>query len=219
MEELWDRQYRRLTLTFDPGRVETRTCFEPGPRSASRGREAVRSGRRPRLARYKRVPMSEGFRKSFRGGPAERIPPDPKQWRLVPPKVGALDDVVADFSQPMDYPLLLSMLQVTDGRADIAGTGTVAKQETEWRFTPRPPLKPGPYHVIVDTRLEDFAGNHIGHAFDIDMFQPVTPRIASNKISLPFVIPRAFCRCRWLQHSSVIAGAGQIHPCALISAG
>jgi hypothetical protein len=188
-EELWDREYRRLTLTFDPGRIKRGLASNQalGPPLVEGKRYTLVIDRAWPDARG--VPMLEGFRKSFRGGPAERVPPDPKQWRLIPPKAGALDAVVVDFPQPMNYPLLLSMLHVTDGGADIAGRVTVAKQETEWRFTPSAPWKPGHYQVVVDTRLEDLAGNHIGQAFDIDVFQHVTSRITSKKISLPFVIP------------------------------
>jgi hypothetical protein len=38
----------------------------------------------------------------------------------------------------------------------------------------------------VDTALEDLAGNHIGHAFDIDTFEGVTEHITAKTISLPF---------------------------------
>jgi hypothetical protein len=187
-EELWDREYRRLTLTFDPGRIKR------GLTSNETLGPPIVEGKRYTLVidrdwpDAKGAPMVEGFRKAFRGGPAERIPPDPKQWRIVAPRAGSSDALVLNSPTPMNYPLLLSMIQVRGGRADIAGTVTVAKQETEWRFTPRAPWKPGHYQVIVDTALEDLAGNHIGQAFDIDVFEHVTKQITSNMISLPFVV-------------------------------
>lgn len=42
--------------------------------------------------------------------------------------------------------------------------------------------------MVVDTALEDLAGNHLGQAFDIDVFQHVTEHIATKTISLPFVV-------------------------------
>ena len=68
------------------------------------------------------------------------------------------------------------------------GTVGVGRQETEWRFTPREPWKPGDYQVVVDTGIEDLAGNHIGQAFDIDVFNQVTEHIVTKTISLPFSV-------------------------------
>ena len=60
------------------------------------------------------VPLIAGFRKSFRGGPAERSKPDPKQWRVTAPKAGTSGALVVDFPTPMNYPLLQRMLQAKE---------------------------------------------------------------------------------------------------------
>jgi hypothetical protein len=64
----------------------------------------------------------------------------------------------------------------------------IVQGETEWRLTPREPWKPGDYKLVVDTGLEDVAGNHIGEAFDIDVFDHVTQHIASKTVALPFTV-------------------------------
>jgi hypothetical protein len=88
----------------------------------------------------------------------------------------------------MDYALLQRMIQVSDGRGRIDGTVTVDRNETQWIFTPRDAWKPGAYRLVVDTAIEDLAGNHIGQPFDVDVFERVTERIATQTISLPFDI-------------------------------
>jgi hypothetical protein len=85
----------------------------------------------------------------------------------------------------MDYALLLRLLDVTG----VAGTASVERQETEWRFIPSQPWKPGDYTLMVDTALEDLAGNRIGQAFDVDIFEKVSEHLSSKTISLPFRIP------------------------------
>jgi hypothetical protein len=65
---------------------------------------------------------------------------------------------------------------------------SILKEETEWRWTPRQPWPAGDYQLVVDTALEDLAGNHIGQAFDIDVFQRVTEHIAAKTISVPFAV-------------------------------
>src|SRR5207244_2255398 len=80
--------------------------------------------------------MVEGFRKSFRGGPAQRTPPDPKQWRVTAPKAGTSSALVVDFPTSMNYPLLQRMLQVSGPQGNVSGTISITRQEAEWRFTP-----------------------------------------------------------------------------------
>ena len=187
-EELWDPNYQRLTMTFDPGRIKRGLTSNEtiGPPIAEGKRYTLVIDRDWQDARG--VPMVEGFRKSFRGGPAERNPPDPKRWRVTAPKAGTSDALVVDFPTPMNYPLLQRMLSVSSAQGSVTGTVTVAHQESQWRFTPRQPWKPGDYQLIVDTGLEDLAGNHIGQPFDIDTFERVTEHITTKTISLPFAV-------------------------------
>jgi hypothetical protein len=138
----------------------------------------------------KGVPLVAEFRKAFRGGPAVRTAPDPKQWRVVPPHAATSESLVVTFPRPMNYPLLQRMLRVANARATVFGTVSIDHQETEWRFTPREPWTPGAHQLIVDTGLEDLAGNHIGQLFDIDVFNRVTEHIASETVSVPFDVVR-----------------------------
>ena len=187
-EELWDPGYKRLTMTFDPGRIKR------GLTSNTAMGPPIADGKHYTLAIDKDwqdargVPMVEGFRKNFRGGPAERTPPDPQKWRVVAPKAGTSEPLVVDFTAPMNYALLQRMLTVTDARGSVSGTVSVAEHETQWRFTPQRPWRAGDCQLIVDTRIEDLAGNHVGQLFDIDVFDHVTEHITTQTISLPFTI-------------------------------
>ena len=185
-EELWDPNYTRLTMTFDPGRIKRGLTSNTniGPPIADGKRYTLVIDRDWPDARG--APLIEGFRKSFRGGPAQRNPPDPAQWRLTAPKAGTLNDLVADFPTTMNYPLLQRMLQVSGPRGNLTGTVSIDRQETQWRFTPHDPWETGEYRLVVDTAIEDLAGNHVGQAFDIDTFEHVTEHITTKTISLPF---------------------------------
>jgi hypothetical protein len=183
-EELWDPTFRRLTMTFDPGRIKR------GLTSNEAMGPPIVEGKHYTLVIDRDWPdasgvaLREGFRKAFRGGPAERNPPDPKQWRITAPQAGTSQALRLTFPTPMNYPLLQRMLHV----AGVQGTAIIDKQETEWRFQPQQPWRAGEYQLVVDTTLEDLAGNHIGQAFDIDVFQHVTEHLATKTISLPFVV-------------------------------
>jgi hypothetical protein len=187
-EELWDPAYQRLTLTFDPGRIKRglTSNMNVGPPIAEGRRYTLVIDRDWPDARG--VPMVEGYRKSYRGGPALRTPPDPKHWRIAQPVAGTAGALIVDFPTPMNYALLQRMLSVTGPHGKISGTIVLAHDETEWRFTPDSPWDAGNYQLVIDTNIEDLAGNHIGQPFDIDVFQHVTQHIATNTISLPFSV-------------------------------
>src|SRR5665213_715291 len=187
-QELWDPDNRRLTMTFDPGRIKrdltsNRTM---GPPIADGKRYTIVIDREWRDANG--VPMVEAFRKVFRGGPAVRHAPDPKTWRVVAPPAGSRDALVIDFGRPMNYTLLQRMLKVSGARGDVAGTIGVTREESEWRLTPLGPWTAGNYRIVIDASLEDLAGNKIGQPFDIDVFDKVTERITTTTVSLPFEI-------------------------------
>lgn len=188
-EELWDPNYQRLTMTFDPGRIKR------GLTSNERIGPPLAEGKKFTLVIDREwpdangTPLVEGFRKSFRGGPPERNPPDPMQWRVAAPKAGTLAPLVVIFPTPMNYPLLQRMIQVSGAQGKkLTGTVSIARQETQWSFAPHDSWKTGDYQLIVDTGIEDLAGNHVGQAFDIDTFDRVTRHISANTISLPFAV-------------------------------
>jgi hypothetical protein len=187
-EELWDPNFQRLTMTFDPGRIKRGLTSNQtiGPPIMEGKRYTLVIDRDWQDARS--VPMVAGFRKEFRGGPAVRTPPDPKQWHIVSPKAGASDPLIVNFPEPMNYALLQRMLQVTSHGANVAGKISVTRQETQWRLTPQEPWKAGDYQLVVDTGIEDLAGNHVGQPFDIDTFERVTEHITTQSIFLPFSI-------------------------------
>ena len=185
-QELWDPDYRRLTVLFDPGRIKRGLLplQEVGP--------AIEEGKRYTLVIDRDwqdaggAPLAEGFRKVFRVGPADRTPPDQRQWRVTAPRAGATGAVTVTFPKPLDYALLMHLLQVSGPAGAVAGAVTVDAGETRWSFTPQQPWKAGDYRILVDTALEDLAGNRIGRPFDVDTFKRVSRHVPRGAVSLPF---------------------------------
>jgi hypothetical protein len=185
-EELWDPQYRRLTMTFDPGRIKRglTSNLAMGPPIVEGRRYTLVIDREWPDARD--VPLVEGFRKSFRGGPVERTKPDPTAWRVTPPAAGSSAALTVEFPKPMNYVLLGRMIEVRRDGGRVAGAVAVDRAETRWLFTPREPWKAGDYRLSIDTALEDLAGNSIAQAFDIDAFERVGERIATARTEVGF---------------------------------
>jgi hypothetical protein len=181
-QELWDPGYQRLTVLFDPGRIKRGLVptNEVGP--------PLVGGRAYTLVidqdwmDARGIRLAEGFRKQFHVTAADRTPPDPKNWRVTAPKAGTRAALIVNLGKPMDYALLLRLVEVPG----VKGTATIDHDETAWRFVPDQPWKAGPYRVEAGTALEDLAGNRVGRAFDVDTFDRVTKHIENKTVSLPF---------------------------------
>ena len=188
-EELWDRDFRRFTLLFDPGRVKRDILpnREVGP--------PLKAGHSYTLvvdSDWKdatNVQLKEPFKKAFQAGPAERAPIDPKQWQILAPVPGTTGPLVVDFPRPLDAALLLRFLDVSDAKGNlIQGKVTLDNEERRWLFTPSTPWVASRYSIEVVSTLEDMAGNKIGRAFDVDRFEQVEQRVTSGTYSLPFTV-------------------------------
>jgi len=183
-QELWDPAYQRLTLLFDPGRIKRGLVLnqQMGPPIVEGRQYTLEIDRGWLDARG--VPMVEGFRKTFRGGPSDRTPPYLNQWRVSAPRAGTVEALVIDFPKPMDYALMQRLIDIPD----VAGSVDVDRQETQWRFTPSQPWKAGGYRLAVDSSLEDFAGNRIDRPFDVDNLQPSSGGSGEKTAFLPFQV-------------------------------
>ncbi len=188
-EELWSGDGRRFTLLFDPGRIKRglKPREEVGPvLESGRSYELVID---PGWTDATGRPLASGFRKAFRAGPADETSPDPKTWTVRPPAPGSRDALEVRLPDPLDRALLDRLIAVRDGSdRQVEGTVAVGDEETAWRFTPSAPWKPGNYRLLIGTDLEDPAGNSVARPFEVDIVHPITRRITSETVALPFHI-------------------------------
>jgi hypothetical protein len=167
-EELWDRDRRRLTLFFDPGRVKrgVKTNLEMG--------RPLMAGHRYRLvidAAWRDASGGElvsGFDKDFDVGPVDGASPDPARWRLSPPRAGTSYPLRVAFGEPLDHALALRMIRVETHGGRVRGRVELAPGDSVWTFVPAEVWAPGDYILRVDGALEDLAGNSLARVFDAD---------------------------------------------------
>ncbi len=194
-EELWDPDGKRFTLLIDPGRIKRglKPREDLGPVLEQGKTYTLLIDREWKDANGD--PLKEEFRKTFRAAPADASPPAPKAWGLDPPAADGKAALVVAFPGPMDHALLLDMLTVVDAAGrKIAGEIAVTDGETRWRFTPRGPWAAGTHRLVVDTRLEDLAGNTIGRPFEVDETHPTTDKIKAETVETPFEVRPAESR-------------------------
>ena len=148
--ELWDRERRRLTLLFDPGRLKRglRSHEEAGYplQEGVAVRVVVDEGFRDATG----APLRERFEQRYEVEGDLRARVDPRNWECRLPAAGTVEALRVRFDRPLDHALLQHAIEVSDG----AGRPVPGRPETErsWTFTPAAPWPAGKYRLAVDPR-------------------------------------------------------------------
>jgi hypothetical protein len=194
-EELWDKSGTRLTLLIDPGRIKRGLSprEEHGP--------VLEAGHKYTLVITKGwhdasgQATSEDFRKPFTAGPPVEVAIDDKAWKITAPASGTKEPLVVAFPQPLDRALVERTITVErifsvneiPGQS-IRGDVIVGREERIWQLTPEEPWAPCGYWLVVDTTLEDLAGNRINRPFEVDEFREIDKSSLPEYVRLPFEI-------------------------------
>ena len=183
--ELWDRERRRLTLLFDPGRLKR------GLRSHEEAGYPLQEGVSVRVVVGEGfrdadgAPLQEHFEQRYKVEGDLRARVDPRSWECRLPAAGTADALRVRFDRPLDHALLQHAIEVTDdaGR-HVPGRPEIGAAERSWTFTPAAPWPAGEYRLAIDPRLEDLAGNSLARVFDRDLERDeAPPDPASESIS------------------------------------
>jgi hypothetical protein len=187
--DLWNPDRTRYTVFFDPGRVKR--GIRP---NVEKGRALV-AGRRyaivvsPDWRDDQGRSLVAAFRHEVTAAPAEMRAIDPARWQLEPPTAGSRGAFVVRFPWPLDRALLQRTLIV--GRPGtglpVGGRIDIDADDRAWRFTPADPWSAGAHELVVLSALEDAAGNAVGRAFEIDLFQKPQGAAPPKDLKLPFV--------------------------------
>jgi hypothetical protein len=89
----------------------------------------------------------------------------------------------------MDRALAERVIRVVrDSGGSVDGKVALEDQERRWSFVPSGPWKRGSYRIVVQTTIEDLAGNNIGKAFDVDLFEGVERQFTNTSVNIPFTV-------------------------------
>lgn len=187
-EELWDREGKRFTLFFDPGRIKRglKPREELGP-AIEEGKSytlLVDDGWHDAAGRA----LAAEVRKRFDVGPPDETPPNVAKWKLAAPPAGGREPLAVEFPEPLDHALLGRLLRVERGGEPVAGEIAIDRLETRWRFTPRDAWRPGSYNLVAGKELEDLAGNSLARPFEVDELKPVTREVTAEFVRVPFEV-------------------------------
>jgi hypothetical protein len=168
--ELWDPGRQRLTLLLDPGRLKRGLVPHREAGYPLEEGTSIRLRIGARFTSASGAPIAEPLSRVYKVGPAFRRPVHPSDWRLEFPGEGSSDPLRIAFDRPLDHAMLRRAFQVIDADCNaVPGIGAALPGETGWTFRPSRLWGRGPHELIVDTRLEDLAGNSLRRVFDRDL--------------------------------------------------
>ena len=191
-EELWSHDGRRLLLLFDPGRVKRgvkpREDIGPALVAGQKFTLAITKGWRDAAGQ----PLAADFQKQFTVTEPIQTAIDASAWQIIPPAASSRNSLIVKFDRALDQALLEHTLTVMNKNSDsLSGRVTISHHERQWEFAPAGAWTAGDYRLLVDTTLEDLAGNRIGLPFEVDQLRPIERRVRTETIEFPFRISPA----------------------------
>ena len=166
-QELWSADGKRLTLLFDPGRIKrgVSTNIEKGA--------ALLEGKRYKLSisgDWKDVfgqELSIDVSKEFEVMKAYRHQIRINKWVTKEPKLNSYDTLLIQFNRIIDHALIQSMIKLVDDEGkQFTGHWEILEKERSMKFIPENKWRKGKYQIIIDSRLEDVAGNNLQNLLD-----------------------------------------------------
>lgn len=188
-EELWDGSARRLTIFIEPGRIKKglKPREDLGPVLEAGQNYTLHVDRTWRDASGQA--LQAAFEKRFRAGSAVNGAIDTAEWKIKPPAAGTKGALTIKFPRPLDQALLLrTILVVDDDGIELPGTASVGDEECRWDFLPKASWNAGKHQLVIDSILEDLAGNRIGQPFEVEQLGSAEENVRPEKVRIPFVV-------------------------------
>jgi len=168
--ELWNQEHTELTLWLDPGRIKRDLIpnREKGKPLEQGNSYSVSINQQWQDARG--TNLERGVIKEFFVSNRDSKKPNVKNWKLQIPKKETNGTLVISFAEAMDAMLLQETLIIRSAdKQQVAGNFKLASKEQELIFQPEIIWNTGDYQLVIDSKLEDLAGNNLNHLFDKDL--------------------------------------------------
>ncbi len=168
--ELWNENRTVITLWLDPGRIKR--DLQPNlrlgaPLKASEKYQLIVSHN---WRDAQGVPLQKDFTKIFITGIRDSISPNTDHWILNKP-ANSSDALTIVSDEVLDHYLFEECLYINDSDGkSVKGTFEIDNDKS-CRFIPTSGWVAGGYSLVIESRLEDLAGNNLNRPFDRDITQ------------------------------------------------
>jgi hypothetical protein len=170
LDEIWDEENNCLIIYIHPGRIKWGVMLREllGPVLFEKREYSLRI--RGEMTDPAGNKLGKDVVKKFRTTPEDRVRIDLGDWKLTPPSAGTREPLTLSLAKSIDHRSLQRFLKVSDNQGQpIDGAIAIGKEERTWQFTPAAPWRKAGYHLDLDGRLEDVAGNTPLLPFDNDL--------------------------------------------------
>ncbi|WP_428655729.1 hypothetical protein [Runella sp.] len=187
--ELWNAERTILTLWLDPGRIKR--DLQPNKLLGA----PLTEGKHYTLWVSDQWPDEQGatlkktYTKNFVVTARDITSPKIKDWTLnIPPK-GTVQPLEVTIKEALDHILLQNTIRIVDtGGNTMNGLIQVNDRGNSILFTPAKPWLVGSYKLMIESRLEDLAGNNLNRLFDRDITNKETLPSDKKVFELPWRI-------------------------------
>ncbi len=164
---LWDRQGKRLTLLFDPGRIKSGLDSHEAWGLALKINQQYNLVVEEKFSSYLGQTLSGPVSHSFVVGPVDAQSPQIKNWKISAPRAYSQDYLMITFDEPMDRAQAMRWIQVQQSQEKSVKGKVHFSDEGNWVFRPDLPWEVQPYEILVNNQLEDLAGNSLRKPFEM----------------------------------------------------
>jgi len=167
--ELWNDAQDQLTLWLDPGRIKRGLGPNQELGQPLEKEQIYHVNISADWRDHHGKPLERTYQKTVFVSAADRDIPDLMAWNVQSPESETMDPLNIDFKEPLDYSLVADCIFITRDEEPVAGNIRLKQGDRMAVFTPDQNWQPGTYQIVVESRLEDLAGNNLNRRFDEDI--------------------------------------------------
>jgi len=183
--ELWNDDRTVLTLWLDPGRIKKDLIPNKKLGVVMNDNHAYRLQVAKGWRSQKGIAINSDYSRMFVTTQRDVTKPDPEKWSVT-----AYDDgvLIINTKEMLDWSLLNSTMSIWLGEEQIESKTISKGCERRITIAPNVPLEPGNYTLMIETRLEDLAGNNVNRLFETDVTSEPAPLKVQEVYTIPFTI-------------------------------
>ncbi len=169
-QELWNKERTILTVWLHPGRIKRELQPNKNLGAPLQSGGFCRITISPEWKDVNGASLKQSFIKKFTVAARDSLSPNTKNWTIIRPDAGSKNAMELKFDEPLVYTLIQESIEIYDQeKKQVDGKLEVLPDETGVSFIPTFDWKKGDYHIRIQSRLEDLAGNNLNRAFDRDL--------------------------------------------------
>jgi hypothetical protein len=166
--ELWSEDQTVLTLWLDPGRIKQDLIPNQKLGAVLNKNSHYELRVSPGWKSKSGLPMSDAYERHFVTKDRDTVKPDMMTWQMDTDQVFKVET-----GESLDWSLLNSVISAwREDDKEIAGTVVTDPCEKGFRFVPLEPWPKGKNRIVIESRLEDLAGNNLNRLFETDITEP-----------------------------------------------